>query len=136
MTEAYARTSDPHTSKDAANSMKMCKLGEEVLNTLMHLGDKGGTSDEIAEILQEDLQSITPRFAPMERKGLIEKHWLEPIDKFVTRPSLTSKKDRIVYFAATDTPRPKAPFILKATRTELQKYIRELETELYGESRT
>ena len=136
MTEAHARTSDPHTSKDAAASMRMSKLGEDVLDTLIHLGGKGGTSDEIAEILKEDMQSITPRFAPMERKGLIEKHWLESIERFITRPSLTSKKERVVYFAATLAPRPQAPFLLRATRTELLKHIKELEDNLYSENGT
>lgn len=129
-TEAYARTSDLHTSHEAAATMRGSNLGEIVLDTLIHLGDHGGTSDEIAEILKRSLQSITPRFAPLERKGLVEKHWLPSIEKFKTRPSRTSKHNKVIYFAATGRPRPERPFILRATRTELKKYIKELEAKL------
>lgn len=70
---AYARNSDPKTSHVAAKSVRGDRVSELqglVLSALSALGN--GTSEEVARHLNVDLQSITPRFAPMNRAGMIE----------------------------------------------------------------
>jgi predicted transcriptional regulator len=72
--EAHARVSDPSTSHAAANSMRgqsATELELLVLNKLRRMGD--ATSEEVADSIGISLQSISPRFAPLARKGLIEK---------------------------------------------------------------
>ena len=71
---AYARGDDPDTSHDAADQMrgrKASALETRVYEALRALG--GGTSEEVADHLDIDLQSISPRFAPMETLGLIRR---------------------------------------------------------------
>jgi hypothetical protein len=86
--QAYARNSDPQTSHDAANAVqgKVTKLQQCVVDALTALTE--GTSVDVSEWVQENregvvkakdeepsfaYQSISPRFAPLERMGIIEK---------------------------------------------------------------
>ena len=62
-----ARANDPATSK---GKRKVNKYEEEVLTQLRLLG--GGTGKEIAKLAGVELNCITPRFAPLRRKGLIK----------------------------------------------------------------
>jgi hypothetical protein len=71
MAEAYARTSDPDTSHDAARAVDASRLEQVVLGTLKTYGPL--TARGVAHLSLVDLQSITPRFAPLARKGLIRR---------------------------------------------------------------
>lgn len=65
------RTDGPFTSREAYESVDASRLEELVYLAIYVLGPM--TSEEVAEALCINLQSITPRFAPMERKRLIRK---------------------------------------------------------------
>lgn len=65
---ALARSSDPSTSHEAAASVDAKTLEVEVLLALAH-GPQ--TMHRVASILGRELVSISPRFAPLIRKGLI-----------------------------------------------------------------
>ena len=62
-----ARTNDPVTSK---GKRKVNKYEQAVLSFLACNPD--GTGKEIASGMREPLNCITPRFAPLRRKGLIK----------------------------------------------------------------
>lgn len=68
-----ARTNDPATSK---GSRKVNKYEQAVLNLLNcepHGPDNAGlTGKEMAVYTNHPLNCITPRFAPLRRKGLIK----------------------------------------------------------------
>ena len=70
---ARARNSDPETSHDAARriSHRLTELETLVLSALQEAGYYGATSGEVAEATGVDLQSVTPRFAPMAERGLV-----------------------------------------------------------------
>ncbi len=71
--DARARRKDPSTAKDAATEQrgsKAARLSALVLHALHARGPS--TSKEIAEYLDEEYVSISPRFRPLERKQIIE----------------------------------------------------------------
>jgi hypothetical protein len=67
-----ARRTDPQTSHAAAASIlpKIPELEKKVLDAVRRAVN-GLTSTECAEVLGMDKWSISPRFAPLRRKGLI-----------------------------------------------------------------
>ena len=65
---AFARRSDPPTSHDAAARVDATRLEARVLEALAKYPM---TSRECADYLGLDLVTISPRFAPLERKGRI-----------------------------------------------------------------
>jgi hypothetical protein len=79
------RNTDPETSVKAAKSVKATKLEGQVLDELLkrekflkepfvYPADiRGMTSEEVALSLDREFDCITPRFAPLLRKELIEK---------------------------------------------------------------
>lgn len=74
---AHARRSDPETSKQAAISMseeRVSRLEGLVVQALSELGP--ATAEEVCTWLEEDKQHMTPRFRPLEEKGLIERSGL------------------------------------------------------------
>ena len=62
------RRSDPDTSKEAAEKVDTARLEQMVYETIKK---RPSTSEEVANVLNIPLQSITPRFAPLKRKGFI-----------------------------------------------------------------
>jgi uncharacterized membrane protein len=65
-----SRRSDPETSKAAAKSLDTNALESLVLETLRkHLG--GLTSHEVASLTGLSLVTVSPRMAPLVRKGKI-----------------------------------------------------------------
>jgi hypothetical protein len=74
---AKARASDPETSHDAAASVGGGKLMDLILQEMQASAERFGgncpgfTGKEIANYVQRPLNSITPRLAPLRRKGLI-----------------------------------------------------------------
>ena len=71
-TEAYARTSDPASAQDAAARVRKTKLEQDVFEWLLEHRGVFWTSIEVAEGMGIDKWSVSPRFRPLERKGLVE----------------------------------------------------------------
>jgi hypothetical protein len=76
MSEAYARSTDPDTSHEAAASVRGAVANHReqmVIDSLFELGPS--TANEVVEHLGGGAyyQSITPRFKPLEKKGLIRR---------------------------------------------------------------
>jgi len=70
-TEAHARNTDPGTSHAAAASVRATDLESRVLEAIRYCEPGGATSSELESLTKLTNQSLTPRFAPMRRKGLI-----------------------------------------------------------------
>ena len=69
--QALARRSDPQTSHEAARSVKVNVLESYVLHALK-MNPQGLTASEIAEKTGHPLNTISPRTAPLQRKGFIK----------------------------------------------------------------
>jgi hypothetical protein len=70
--KALARRTDPETSHEAASKVNTTKLEEIVLNTIRDSGVYGCTADEVvAANSGYKGNSLTPRFAPLIKRGLI-----------------------------------------------------------------
>ena len=70
---AFARNTDPDTSQDAAKSFDPTFLESEVLKAIQAFGVDGCITDQIVAVFSNrDSRTITPRFAPLMRKGWIE----------------------------------------------------------------
>lgn len=65
-----ARASDPPTARAAAESINIPRLERVVLDALAQYGPM--TSHETAEATGLELVTVSPRFAPLRDKGLIE----------------------------------------------------------------
>jgi DNA-binding MarR family transcriptional regulator len=78
------RSTDPSTSKEAFESANVNLLESRVLDALRAMGEKGGTAEEIAELLNISLQSVTPRIKPLETKGLVYRNGDRRRGKFNT----------------------------------------------------
>lgn len=71
MWKAFARRNDPQTSKEAAKAVPVQRLENMVYEAIK--GSNGLTADELQQILPGvALNSITPRIAPLIKKGYIE----------------------------------------------------------------
>lgn len=71
-TPAFARATDPETSKEAAKSVNVTYLEGKVLKAIQAAGEKGATQDDLVESLGLPSNSITPRFKPLMNKGLVQ----------------------------------------------------------------
>ena len=69
--DAFARATDPMTSQAAAASVDCTKLEGEVLAVVKSFGVAGCIAEEVLRKFPNGSQSITPRFRPRLRKGLI-----------------------------------------------------------------
>jgi hypothetical protein len=66
------RATDPVTSMDAAESIDSTKL-EQMVYEVIAMYPNGCTSDEVLKHFPyHGVQTISPRFAPLIRKGFIE----------------------------------------------------------------
>ena len=85
ISEALARTHDPKTSWEAAEKVDTNRLEKVVLKAIQAHGENGATHDQIFQYLNmishksgfKDAYregSITPRYATLERKGLITRN--------------------------------------------------------------
>jgi predicted ArsR family transcriptional regulator len=61
------RRDDPPTSVAAALSIDVTPLEDKVEQAVRRLG--GATSEEVAQLLGIERVTVSPRFAPLERKG-------------------------------------------------------------------
>lgn len=77
MDGAYARNTDPDTSHDAADSVNVCEWEARVLACVRMFGFNGATVDEVVDVLGDVALrwSVSPRFAPLRRKGLVSLSW-------------------------------------------------------------
>ncbi len=70
---AFARSTDPDTSQDAAKSFDPNALEARVLEVIQSYGQSGCIKDRILGHFAPDAApTITPRLAPLMRKGWIE----------------------------------------------------------------
>ncbi len=71
---ALARSSDPATSYAAAEKVKpkISHLEKMVYEAIVSAGPHGSTWNEISQRTGIDKASISPRFKPLRKKGLIE----------------------------------------------------------------
>jgi len=67
--DAFARATDPTTSHAGAATVDVNALERMVVVSLRASGP--ATSTQVAERIGRDKWSISPRFAPLEAKGLI-----------------------------------------------------------------
>jgi len=83
------RTTDPDTSIDAAEKVDTTKLEQLVYEAIAKHSD-GCTSEELmAHFPNHGVQTISPRFAPLIRKGFIE-------DTGERRRSSTGRSQRVM----------------------------------------
>lgn len=68
---ALARAADPVTSHEAAPTVDTTKLEGEVLGVIRSYRDAGCIADQIVQQMNGEWRTITPRLAPLRRKGLI-----------------------------------------------------------------
>jgi len=66
------RDTDPSTSHDAAEPIDTQRLEAVVLIAHMKIGEQGLTWDECAALTRIDKASVSPRFKPLMRKGLLK----------------------------------------------------------------
>jgi len=64
------RADDPDTSRAAAAGVNTAVLEQTVLDLLGRVGPS--TTHELADMSEIQLVSISPRIAPLRRKGLVE----------------------------------------------------------------
>jgi predicted transcriptional regulator len=70
-TEAYARTDDAETAHQAAERVRCTNLEDQVYQVLLKSASYM-TCLEVAEAAGMDKWSVSPRFAPLHRKGMVE----------------------------------------------------------------
>jgi hypothetical protein len=71
MTEALARASDPDTSHEAADAVKLTELEDMILEELF-ANPHGLTTPQIARALRKELVSISPRMKPLLKKNAVK----------------------------------------------------------------
>lgn len=73
---AFARATDPETCEIAAASMQseVAALEAAVLEVVVAAGAFGAMLDNAVRVIGRDKVTLSPRFAPLERKGLIRRN--------------------------------------------------------------
>lgn len=99
-TSAYARRSDPETSHEAAESVRQTELENITFVALWEYGEKGATVYELVEKTGLPLVTVSPRLAPLCRKGYAE-------DTGLRRPG-PSGRNCIVWRVITKHKEPEA----------------------------
>ena len=67
-----ARSSDPDTSHVAAAKISAARLEEMVYEKIRSFGSAGCAADDVVQLMPDiKSNSITPRFAPLIKKGLV-----------------------------------------------------------------
>jgi len=85
----FARATDPETSKEAAQSVDPTKLEQIVLDTIRSFPN-GCISQDVEHMLAEyRASSITPRYRPLMKKGLI-------VDTGEKRPGFSGRNQRVM----------------------------------------
>jgi predicted ArsR family transcriptional regulator len=69
-TEAHARSTDPHTSREAAEAVRATSMEDAVLKTLAKFPE-GATAIEIAYRMRTPRDNVSPRMKPLVKKGFV-----------------------------------------------------------------
>ena len=75
------RDKDPETSVHAAAKVDTTWLEYVVLECLLKLGDKGATTEELANILKIERVTVSPRLRPLCNKGFVQESDLRRVGK-------------------------------------------------------
>ena len=88
---AFARRGDPDSSKEAAVSVEAAlpHLQQLVLDALKAMGT--ATCEEVSDRVELERVTISPRFKPMEKAGLIERVRDPITGKQQTRPGKSGR---------------------------------------------
>ena len=89
-----------HTSDAALESIDTQAIMDMVVRSLNFKFFTGMTSEEVADDIGMSLQSVTPRFAPLEREGKVFRIVVERVkdrNRYRTRPG-KSGRSRIIWF--------------------------------------
>jgi DNA-binding MarR family transcriptional regulator len=97
MAQGAARTSDPETSHEAANSVDANALEEAVAEVVYRNYSYGATSWEIARTLGMVHQTVSPRLAPLRRKGYIRPKY-DPETGKMRKRLAGSNRGQIIWF--------------------------------------
>ena len=116
--EAYARNTDPETSHLAARSISgkcVTKIEAEVLGVILSSGSNGATVWEIESMTGIRNGSVSPRTAPLCRKGLIVNSG--------KRRKGDSTRLQTVWIAGNGEPisKPKKPSLLEQLKVEVKR---------------
>ena len=97
--KAYARSTDPDTSHDAAASVDphLPNLEDTVYAAIKSRGDRGATCDEIVDLTGLNWNTVSPRLKPLRNKKLIEAQTV--FEDTVIKRQGKSHRMQIVWFA-------------------------------------
>lgn len=102
------------TSMAAYHSIDLTELEEEVLKMIRGFGPRGCTVDEILNEYKIDYRTLSPRFAPLERKGSIFRAG-------DTRPGNTKRQQKVMR-AAEYAGHPLVP-VIKPKRNKKNPFL-------------
>jgi hypothetical protein len=71
MSEAFARSTDPETSQQAARTVNVTYLEGKVVAAIKALDYAGATQDDVVKLTGLPSNSVTPRFKPLLDKGVV-----------------------------------------------------------------
>lgn len=102
--EAYARRSDPDTSHLAAQEVKanVSRMEMAAARACSH-NPAGLTSEQIVKVTGIDWNAITPRLAPLHRKGVLAFRRDDATGKVLKRVASTGKLQQVHFFARWPT---------------------------------
>ncbi len=86
---AFARKTDPQTSKEAAKTVDVNKMEQLVLDVIKSFPNGCISQDVESALAQYRASSITPRYRPLMKKGLIG-------DTGETRPGFSGRNQRVM----------------------------------------
>lgn len=86
---AFARKTDPQTSKEAANTVDVNKMEQLVLDVIKSFPNGCISQDVESALAQYRASSITPRYRPLMKKGLI-------VDTGEKRPGFSGRNQRVM----------------------------------------
>ena len=90
---ALARITDPDTSHAAAESLETTELETKVLEVIASFGEAGCIADDVYKQLPNlSIASVSPRFAPLVRKG--------KVNVIGKRPAPSGRKQRVMQAAS------------------------------------
>jgi len=86
---AFARKTDPQTSKEAAKTVDVNKMEQLVLDVIKSFPNGCISQDVESALAQYRASSVTPRYRPLMKKGLI-------VDTGEKRPGFSGRNQRVM----------------------------------------
>jgi len=86
---AFARKTDPQTSKEAAKTVDVNKMEQLVLDVIKSFPEGCISQDVESALAQYRASSITPRYRPLIHKGLV-------VDTGQKRPGFSGRNQRVM----------------------------------------